>query len=260
MFKKLNIEESLSNYDERLFVKKLVDTAGKASKSFQCCSTNFLDPAEQDLAHQVLRELPELSYKWEGGFQDAERRVLVFAPEEWLLEEWAEIILLKLSWNPKYSKTISHRDVLGSLMGLGIEREITGDIKVGENLAYLAVMKSMADFISMNLEKVGNATVKLELCDEMEIIEDRYKEIRGTVASCRLDAVVAEAFNLSRNESQEIIRSGKVRLNHKTVDSISAEVSVMDLMSVKGYGRARLAEINGKTKKDRQSVLILKYL
>lgn len=260
MFKKLNIEESLQNYDERLFVKKLVDTAGKALKSFQCCSTNFLDPAEQDLAHRVLRELPEVSYKWAGGFQDAERRVLVFAPEEWLLEGWNEVALLKLSWNPKYAKTISHRDVLGSLMGLGIEREITGDIKVAEDLAYIAVLKTMADFIEMNLEKVGNATVKLELCSEHEDIEDRYKEVRGTVASCRLDAVVAESFNLSRNEAQEIIRSGKVRLNHKTVENISSEVNLMDLMSVKGYGRARLAEINGKTKKDRQSVLIKKYL
>lgn len=260
MAKKLNIEESFQNYDERLFAKKLVDTVGKAIKGFQCCSTNFLDPAEQEIAFRIIKEFPEVYHKWAGGFEEAERRVLVFAPEEWLFEEWDEVVLLKLSWNSKYSRTLSHRDVLGSLMGLGIEREVVGDIKVGSETAYITVLRSMSDFILMNLEKIGSAPIKSEICDKLEEVEDRYKEIRGTVASCRLDAVIAEAFNLSRNEAQEIIRAGKVRLNHKSVESISSEVAVQDLMSVKGYGRARLCEINGKTKKDRQSVMIKKYL
>ncbi len=256
----MNLEEYFQNYDERLLAKKIVDAAKGAVKSFCCSSTNFLDPAEQDVAQVVLKELTDVSYRWFDGLPDAERRGLVFAPEEWLLDEWDETALLRLQWNQKYSRPITHRDVLGSLMSMGIEREIIGDIKVSDGAAYVVVMKPMVDFLMLNMERIGGATIKAERCETMDEVEDRFKEIHGTVPSCRLDAVVAEAFSISRSQAQELVRGGKVRVNHRPVENVSFELKEKDLISMKGYGRARLWELNGKTRKDRQSLLIRKYI
>lgn len=256
-----SLDESLQNYDERLLGKRLMDTARGAIKGFRCSFTNFLDPAEQDIAELIMENMGELSFRWEGGFPDPERRVLRMAPEEWLLEDEENcLVLLKFSWNSKYSAPISHRDVLGSLMGLGIEREIIGDIKVADCAAYVAVMKIMADFVLLNLNRIGRTPVDAELCHSIEVFQEKYKEVRGTMASRRLDAFLAEAFHLSRGDAQELIRGKKVRLNYRTTENVSAEIDEKDLISVKGYGRARLWELSGKTKKDREGILIRRYL
>jgi RNA-binding protein YlmH len=154
------------------------------------------------------------------------------------------------------SKEFSHRDLLGSVMALGIKREKMGDLIALGNTGYIFVIDEMAQYLSDNLMLVGNTSVSVERqpLDAITNLEDDYEQKRYSLASLRLDLVVSRVFGISRNEAQELFQKGRVKHNHGYTENYKKNLEVGDLISVRGYGRVRLDEISGKTRKGNQSI------
>ncbi|MBE6948217.1 MAG: RNA-binding protein [Ruminococcaceae bacterium] len=236
--------------------KRIEDLYSRSHRTNQLTATSFLDPAETAQAKIVIRHLTGVNALFYGGYEGAERMRLFFLPdyldEEFFpYDEYLSAILVKCPYGSP-----THRDYLGSLMGLGIKRETIGDILVFNGYTYIICTPTIASFIADNLIKVGKFGVKCELCElsQVKAPEPVFDAVTGTVASLRADAVTAVAFNISRTTAAELIKEGRLSLNHLEELSTSREIEVGNLLSLRGYGRAKLAELGGMSRKGRQFI------
>jgi len=241
---------------ENDFKKRLLDLSDRAFRKNIACATAFLDPAELAAAHIITRADKQAKTLFVGGYPDAERKRLFFLPD-YLEEEffpYDEYISAIYAKCPFGSPT--HRDWLGSLMGLGIKRETLGDILVCGDFAYIICTPQIAPFISENLTKIGRFGVKCEICSlsDIKAPEPEFDTVTGTVASLRADALTSLAFGISRTAAAELIRDGRLSLNHIEQTNPAAEISEGDLLSLRGYGRAKLSALGGTSKKGRQFI------
>ncbi len=187
-----------------------------------------------------------------GVFEEAERKVLIIGEED---ETNVDLYLTIISITS--NEKLEHRQVLGSILGTGIKREVVGDIIIKENVANVVVLKDISRYIIQNLDKVGREKVKVKAISQDDIleVEKKYKEIKTTVASLRLDAVISACFGLSREVSSKLVEGEKVNLNYKLTTNPSKHIAEGDLISVRGYGRFEVAEKLGSTRKDRIRVV-----
>ena len=239
---------------------KLVDFAMQAVKNRKYKLSGFLTPFEQDMAGTIANSLGDLQVDFDGGFIGAERQRAAFCHEEFAGTPNFEIAVIKAEWNGEFAR-LSHGDVLGSIMSLGIDREIIGDIIATKNFAKILVDKKLADYFIMNLTRIGNTAVKTTL-DELENIEpkeERIKEIKATVASLRADSIAAAGFGMSRSKAADDIAAEKVKLNWQTVKNSSQTIKQGDILSMRGRGRLEVTEIRGQTKKGRISVILKRF-
>jgi RNA-binding protein YlmH len=217
--------------------------------------TRFLEPPMMAEAARAARD-EGVEAAFFGGYEGAERCVAAFfegdSPESWPIE------CLRVEWNQAYAK-VAHRDILGAAMGLGIERSLLGDIVVGETNAYIFALEAAASLILGEMESAGRAKLTVERCGQFELPEEKGTSVRDTVSSMRLDAVAAAGFSLGRAEAQELIRRGLVKLNHLPEERTDARVSAGDLISIRGYGRLRVDEEQGLTKKGRLGLRMTRF-
>ncbi|MDK2882880.1 MAG: hypothetical protein PWP58_1216 [Bacillota bacterium] len=250
----------------KFFEARLEDMAAWVRRTGRSRSTPFLDPAE--IAHATLylkRRAPDLRFALSGGYADAERRVLLLCPE--YLDPEAELsaappfVALLLTWPARFY-TLRHRDLLGAILGLGIKREQVGDILVEEGRAQVLVLKEIAPYIAGNLKSAGRAPVNVAPLPLAQLTPPprRVKEIRTTLASPRLDSIVAAAFGLSRTKAVPLINGERVEVNFELVTDPAAPVPPGAILSVRGLGRARLVELGGTTKKGRVVAILERYL
>ncbi len=239
---------------------KLVDFAMQAVKNRKYKLSGFLTPFEQDMAGTIANSLGDLQVDFDGGFIGAERQRAAFCHEEFAGTPNFEIAVIKAEWNGEFAR-LSHGDVLGAIMSLGVDREIIGDIIATKNFARIIVDKKLADYFIMNLTRIGNTAVKTTL-DELENIEpkeERIKEIKATVASLRADSIAAAGFGMSRSKAADDIAAEKVKLNWQTVKNSSQTIKQGDILSMRGRGRLEVTEIRGQTKKGRISVILKRF-
>lgn len=213
--------------------------------------TDFLDPYEVYLAKSVLNRFIDLEYIIEGGFESSERKIIIIYPE-YIFKEDIDIPITSLKINGDL-RDINHKDYLGSLLSLGIQRNKIGDILVYEHYAIVLVKKEISNYIIYNLDKVRNINVETSLhtLNSIEPPNYKYKEINKFLTSLRLDVIISATFNISRKESINIIKAGNIKVNWENVKKPSKEVEEKDLISVKGFGRFTLNEIKGRSKSNR---------
>lgn len=227
----------------------------RAARRGQARFTRFLEPPQIAEATWAAREAG-VEVAFFGGYEGAERAVAAFyeydRPESWPVE------CLRADWNAAY-RTVSHRDVLGAAMGIGIERALLGDIVMGETCAYLFVLESAAPMILGELTEAGRAKLSVRRASGEALPEEKGTPVRDTVMSMRLDAVAAAGFDMGRAEAQELIRRGLVKLNHLPEERTDARVKAGDLISVRGHGRLRVEEEQGLTKKGRLGVMMTRF-
>jgi RNA-binding protein YlmH len=230
------------------------DLAAKAVK-IGCAASRFLTPAEQrDVASNVRhgrgRGNDDVTLTFDGGYEGAERVRAIFLNPDWGEYDRNELFTaLKIEVPPQ--DTLGHRDILGAVMALGIERDTIGDII--ESPLIMICLPELSGYIIENLTKAGRARVHLSAIDLNELparAENLTVKI-DTVASPRLDAVLGTAFGLSRSKAVELIEAGRVSLNHELCLQSAKEVSEGAVLSVRGLGRAKLLEIGGISKKGR---------
>ena len=212
-------------------------------------STDFLDPYSRLLAKSIMDQFPEIDYLEQGGLKESERQIITIYPDYYYLEDKdLNITALRIRGN---FDNLSHRDFLGSILGLGINRSKIGDILLHEDFTDIIVKKEISSFIEFNLEKVANNKTSIEEIKLEDLIpaEIFYKEIQKTLSSYRLDVYISGAYNLSRGESTAIIKSGNVKVNWEPIDKSSKELEIGDIISIRGYGRSILHSVEGLSKK-----------
>ena len=242
--------------------KRLDELALRCLYTGQACFTRFLEPAHEDAVRSAARRAGVRADFW-GGYEGAERRVAAFCADGAPERDAYPVCALRLAWNAKFANP-GHRDLLGAVMGLGIERETTGDIAMGEYrggpCAYLFALEDVAGYIAASLESAGRASLKVERAQETPALTPpEGSELRLTVQQERLDAVLAAACRLSRGEAQRLITAGLVKLNHAPCLRADAKLSEGDLISARGYGRVRLDAFEGQSRRGRQVVRAFRY-
>lgn len=252
------------NKDEHMMEKRLIELANIAYNRNIPIYTDFLNLNEQNVYYNISKNLlPPVGVKPMGGYNLAERKIIAFYPNE--MEEYLEYpyttLYIKPS-NKKFAQELSHRDFLGAIMNLGIERSKIGDILVKEDICYLFCMNTIADYITENLLKIKNTNVVVGIasCDSLDNYEPNYEEIKGTVASLRLDCIIALAYNSSRSKLTGYITEGKVFVNGKLITSNAYNLKNGDIISVRGYGKFKYIEEITKTKKNKLLITLHKYV
>lgn len=253
--------------EEKTVLSHILDLAQRSWSRSTVESGSFLSNSLKMRANEMLCLAGYKNYFFFGGFEGAERTCPVFFTE-YCTEEMikatptlAELTYVRAELD-KFNKgaEISHRDVLGSLMGLGIERDSVGDISVNEGFALFVVKEAIAPFIAEELTKIGRYPVTVTLHEylKLERHED-FEEGFDTVASLRLDAVVASLFSTSRSVSAEAIEAGLVAINGAMAKKCDSTVSEGDKISFRGRGRAELEKIDGLSKKGRTRILYKRW-
>lgn len=248
---------------EEYLGKRIKELAEKSYQQSIYLHTNFLSLAEQSLYYSMERELSYAQGHLLGGHDYAERKVILFGSKDLFgYEGESPICCLHITpLAPKFSEKLNHRDYLGSIMNLGIEREYLGDILVLDDGAYLFCIETMADYLEEQITKIRHTLVQAKRVDFEEIhYEPKKKAVEGFVSSFRIDAIIALGFALSRKDAQTAITSKRVFINGKMAESTSKPVNEGDLISVRGLGKMEVAAFRGMSKKGRHSVLLERFI
>ena len=234
--------------ETRLLIAKTEDLADTCRKNFYPDFSKFLDERAQQLVKNI--KSPGCTYYAYGGYDDAERKMIGCFPEGY--EPSAEFFPMStVKIIPSDPAGLTHRDYLGSILGLGISRDCIGDIVVSEKSACVFCADSVKDFILTNLDRIGRCSAVTEETNEPEIPEKKLKRKSITAASNRLDCIVSAVLGISRAKTEELIKAGRVMVNFTEAMSVHLKLKPDDTVSVRGHGRFIYAGDFGTTKKGR---------
>ncbi len=258
---------------ERIGIEaRIEDAAGKTARG-EVAILTFLTPRERVEAERALRQRGLWEQAWLfGGYPTAERVCLFLLPDyfsamlpaapmdcetetvEALLSEELASAVCALSVKGSRYRALTHRDYLGAVLRTGLERDAVGDIAVqNEHEAVMFCSRTVADFLCENLTRVANDAVKCSICRLGPDFTDgrHYLSVNETVASPRLDCVVAALTDLSRERAQELIRTGLVEVDFEPTERTDLTLTPPATLSVRGYGRYILRGFPGQTRKGR---------
>lgn len=230
---------------------RLHQNAGRADRMDIPVPGRFVTGEERAMAVHAAREA-RVAVSFDGGWPDAERVQVCFHPA------WAEAeftaVWVEIRWAAKFAH-VEHRDLLGSLMALGMDRAFFGDLIALEDRAYLLALPEVAARLPVEWDKAGNVPIKVTLLNEPPVIETpKGEHLRDTVASLRLDCILSSGMKTSRSRAAEIIRAGAVAVDHMPEERTDRILEPGQLLSVRGFGRIRLIEVGDRTRKDRLPV------
>ena len=237
---------------EELFLRnKFLDLARNAYFKNIVTYSMFLNLNEQTIFETIQKELPNIRHVMFGGYSEAERKIVCFYCDN--IPEFDMLEYIKISpVNKKFADELTHRDFLGALMNLGIERHMVGDICIVDNTAHIITFKSMSEIIINELTTVKHTKVVLdrESVDELKSVNRvEYKKIN--IPSERLDSIIGSIYNISRSKVNLYIDAGKVFINSKQCFSHSSKIKSGDIITVRGLGRAKFLGISALSKKGR---------
>ena len=224
--------------------------------------TGFLGLGEQEIFWQQEKELRYAGYTLDGGCRDAERKVVRFGGEEELgYVTLFPIVCIHIKpLQQKFADDFSHRDFLGALMNLGIDRAALGDIRVGDREAYLFCLDTIAGFICENLTQVRHTHVKCEEAQEFtEVLQKEPETVGIQVSSMRIDAVIAKVYNMSREKSLGLFPAGQVYVNGRLCENNSRLLKAGETVNVRGRGKFSLTGEPGETRKGKLAVEVAIY-
>lgn len=252
--------------EELMLQKRLIELSRTAYRRGIILYSDFLNLNELNILHTTPRSEFDTVYRLGGGYADSERQMVAFLPDAFSLYQTEEIPFpfTAVEITPlqkKFAEELSHRDVLGAVLNLGLERCKIGDILVEPDRAVLFAHTSISGYICESLMRIRHTTVLArEISEEEFHYEPKLETITRTVASVRLDTLLALAFSASRSKLTGQIEGGKVFVNGKLITSNGYQVKDGDIISVRGLGRFRFCEASGTTKKGRICVRIDKYV
>lgn len=255
--------------EDLLLRKRLIELSNVSYRKSMITFSDFLNLNELNILHTTSKNEFATKYLTFGGYAYSERQMAAFLPDAFSLymerneiETSFPICILKItSVHTKYAEELSHRDYLGALLNLGIERSKLGDILVQDNTAYVFVNRVLADYIVDSLVKVKHTIVISMIVETADFsYTPKYEVVKGTLASVRLDSLLTLAYNSSRSRSTGLIESAKVYVNGKLITSNGYHVKNEDIISVRGFGRFQFCGIISETKKGRYYVELKKYV
>lgn len=259
---KSNIDKIAQEPEDRLLLAKLFDKIQNGIRRNIPVNTSFLSPRELELARYLFGDLEGLHTF--GGWEGAERRMLCYLPDylepTCLSEEDGPIVCLHGSFFE--GDALSHRDILGALMGAGIDRDTVGDIFTGKGTCEILVSATIAPYLLEQFTGAGRTRIHLSLLplSQLEPPQPQIKEIRDTVASLRLDSLIGSGFRVSRTVAAQHIAAGRAAIDGLPCQKPDKPVEQGSKISVRGLGKILIYSVNGQTKKGRISVVIHRYV
>lgn len=286
--------------EEQLLCARAIELAGGAA--YTTTATAFLTPRERLLVHDALIQagLAENCFFW-GGCRSCDRTMAIFPAAYWQVEDWlateapvvkggfagamdearedyfvrmltdipgfsAEIPLTSLQITGSGFATLSHRDFMGAILALGIERSVLGEIvvdstNVDEAGALVFTTPEMASYLIENLTKIGRDAVAVRPCsiDPTGSVPRQYENLSVTAASPRVDGVVRALTNLSREDAATMVRAGLVERNYEPIEDVDKQLHAGDVLTIRGYGKYRIDRTDEETKRGRKRILCRKY-
>ena len=245
-----------------MLLAKLWDKISAGIRKNIPANTCFLSPRELEMSRFLFGDEPGLCSF--GGYEDAERRMLVYLPEyleeDSLYDDDSPLVCLRATYFEEDS--LSHRDFLGALMGAGIARETVGDICVGKGCCDFFVSAEISPYILQNFLSAGRTRIHISQIPlrDAQIPEPEVKEVKDTVASLRLDSIVSSGFRIGRSLAAQYISAGKAAIDGLPCEKPDKPVTEGMKISIRGLGKIKLQSVNGRTKKDRISVVIHRYV
>lgn len=228
-------------------------------QTFTSYTTDFLDPREQHIISSLIGSTnDEITFSFSGGTESSERKRAIIAPYyEEITDDLFSVVLLEASFPEKFVN-IAHRDILGAFSSLGIDRKKIGDILVGEASVQLITTNELAPYIIMNFTQAKNVSITFQEVNFSGLIRPQEKWIEKSlsVSSLRLDIIVKEIYQLSRKNAVALIEKGRVKVNFTHITDPAIVLMEADLISLRGYGRSKLVEVGGMTRKDKQRITI----
>lgn len=261
------------NKEDQILLAGIEDKISQCSDQYRVTHSAFLDLHQRSIMERFCASQKGLSYGFYGGYEEAERTIVLFFPDYIQIDkqqgvanyfkenvEENPLTLLRLT-HDGYRK-LTHRDYLGSLLALGIKREKIGDILVRENGCDVIIFEDIAPFLLLHYEKAGNVSLKTELysMDNLIVQEGNRQEITDTVASLRLDNLIASGFSLSRTKAVEAIGKGIVFVNGIQTNKTERLIHEGDKLVLRGKGKVLLKEIGNVTRKERIFILLERYI
>ncbi|WP_352419939.1 YlmH/Sll1252 family protein [Proteiniborus sp.] len=250
--------QHIKDREQILVLRRAIDKLERVLENYSIEYTDFLDPYQRKLCHSFLNRFKEVSFFEEGGLEDSERKSIVMYPI-YIDRNDIEIPIKALRIDGSFKfKELSHRDYLGALMNLGIKREKIGDILIHKNYGTIITFEEIVNYIKYNLKMINKESVFVTEMDISELVEveEEYTEKSLTLSSYRLDVFVSTICNISREKSSSLIKNGYVKVNWQTIGIPSKEIHVDDMISIRGFGRIKVTQNLGKTKKDRNKVVV----
>ena len=247
---------------EEFFLKRIRELANLSYQRDIVTFSDFLNLNEQNMVNSLKQQFPQVIMENFGGYENAERQMVAFHPDALAFTWEYPIDCLKIEPKAiKFSESLTHRDYLGALLNLGIERSVIGDIVVQEKAAWFFCQNKMTDFFLDNLCRVRHTNILITKVDDPdELPRPKLEAINGTCASVRLDSLISLAFKASRSSMVSYIEGGQVFVNGKLITSNGYEPKEGDIISVRGKGRFIFDGMSHQTKKGRCGVRILRYI
>ncbi|MGN0518946.1 MAG: YlmH/Sll1252 family protein [Acutalibacteraceae bacterium] len=245
--------------EDKLIQKRFSELAKKAYTGNHFTFTDFLGLSEIDLFYRCEREFNHVKYEMFGGTEGCSRLMVRFGDAEELgYSESYPIDCVKIApLLMKFSDSLTHRDILGAVMGLGIKRSAVGDIILKDNVAYMFVVDRLSQYVCDNLFKVKHTSVSCEVTQDIpDFYESSLTEASLLVPSLRIDAVIAKLYNLSRNSSIELFREKKIFVNGRSCENNSYFLKENDIITVRGRGRFTFIKENFTTRKGNVNISV----
>lgn len=239
--------------------KRFLELGEKSYQQNLYTFTGFLGLGEQEVFLQTAQAMKHVPFTMWGGNEECERRMVRFGSEEELgYEERFPICCIGIRpLLEKFADNLSHRDFLGALMNLGIDRSTLGDIYIKGKTGYLFCTETISDFIVENLDKVKHTNVACEILEKLPDIAVREAvEEEHLTASERIDGVIAKLYNISRNQSIELFRARKIYVNGRLNENNSCRLKPGDAVSVRGYGKFTYDGISQETRRGKYRIRV----
>lgn len=244
--------------EEQPFIESVVGWIREVEAMYTPKLTDFLDPRQRQIVFSIVAN-SGLEVEAYGGFTNAERQRMLLFPSYFAPETTDyQVKIFQLLYPTKFM-TLSHRDMLGALMSLGIDRSKFGDIRMVNETIQFAVAQELSTYLPLQMTSVGKAKVKLEeVLDQEQWLEptERWSESIEIVSSLRLDTIIASLLHLSRQKAVALIQAGAVKVNWGVIDQPTFEVEMADHLSIRGFGRFQIVAVEGRTKKEKIRLVI----
>ena len=264
----MNKTELLSKFskdpEERMALARVLDQLDRCQNRSIPCATQFLSPAQRAAAEPLIAASGHPKHLFHGGYEGAERTVCVFLPDWQEAEDWdaeEELAAIACAYPPT-GAGLTHRDLLGGLMGTGLTREKVGDILMGEASAQIVCLRAAAPIILAQFDQAGRYRLKLREIplSALAPAPAEVKVIHDTVAALRLDAVLASGFSLARGKAADAVTGGRVALNHRECLKPDRPVAQGDVLTCRGLGKCVLKSVGGQSRKGRIIIELERYL
>ena len=249
--------------EERMTLARVLDRMERAQSRSIPCATQFLSPAQRAAVEPLLAACGHPRHLFHGGYQGAERTVCVFLPDWQEPDDWdASEELAAIEAVFPLNAELTHRDLLGGLMGIGLTREKVGDIIVLEGRAQIAALKEAAPIILSQFDQAGRYRLKLREISLADLSPTpvQVKLVKDTVATLRLDAVLSSGFSIARGKAADLIAGGKVSVNHRECLKSDKTVAEGDILTCRGLGKCVLKTVGGQSRKGRIMIEMERYV